>query len=294
MTGYPRYLTEYPNVRTTFPFYMKAERPALSHITSHRHDFLELSLMVEGRGVETINGVRHPLKPGTMMFLLPYQIHEIRYDQTVRPMLYTCNFDMELLFGANEGDWGFQALFAAQSEAALPFVQLDEAALADTLPVFSSMFEEYRGEAPWRNYRIKALLMDALVRYDRHRRGTAAERSGPRVPDEAAPAFDRRSVWPVIQYMHAHYRDPLTLSGLAERFHFNVSHLSELFKQQIGQNFVRLLHEIRIRHACSLLLSTELPVSTISMEVGCGSLQTFSRIFRQLKGCTPMEYRRRR
>jgi AraC-like DNA-binding protein len=295
LAEYPRYLTDYPNVDSSFPFHLKEDRHKQTHITSHRHDFLELSLFVEGSGTETINGQRHPLRPGTMMLLLPYQIHELQYDTAVLPMMYTCNFDIELLTGSNEVDWGFQAWFNAQSEAPVPYVQLNESGLKKMSALFSAMYKEYAGNEIWRNYRLKAMLIEALVEFDRYRRSHSPEQEQAQlgnVPANSLP--DRKSIWPVVQYIHANYREALTLQELAHQFHFNVTHLSELFKKQLGQNFVHFLHEIRIRHAGSLLWSTELPVSAISLEVGFGSHQTFSRIFRQLKGCTPMEYRRKR
>ncbi|MDR6551761.1 AraC family transcriptional regulator [Paenibacillus qinlingensis] len=295
MAEYPRYLTEYPNADSTFPFFMKIDRHKQTHITPHRHDFLELSLFVEGGGVETINGQRHTLKPGTMMMLLPYQIHELQYEPTVLPMMYTCNFDIELLSGSNEADWGFQAWLDAQSEAQAPYIYLDPNGICRMTELFAAMYDEYMSDSPWRKYKLKAMLIEIIVEFDRLRlKSMPLIEKSTAVPVMAGTGSNRKNIWPVIQHIHANYREPLTLTELAQQFHFNATHLSELFKKQLGQNFVHFLHEVRIRHASSLLWSTELPVSAISLEVGFGSLQTFSRIFRQLKDCTPLEYRRKR
>ncbi|MNI52474.1 Arabinose operon regulatory protein [compost metagenome] len=82
------------------------------------------------------------------------------------------------------------------------------------------------------------------------------------------------------------------MSDLAVHFHFSMSHLSELFKKYVGQNFVFFLHELRIRHALGLLKSTQMSVSEIAYDVGFGSYKTFSRVFRQMKQMTPMEFRK--
>jgi YesN/AraC family two-component response regulator len=99
------------------------------------------------------------------------------------------------------------------------------------------------------------------------------------------------SIWRVIYHMHMNYRDPLTLAGLAEIFHFNVSYLSEQIKRHASKNFVHLLHEIRLRHACSLLASTKMKVSDIAYEVGYGSTKTLFKAFQKYKGVTPGKYR---
>jgi YesN/AraC family two-component response regulator len=102
----------------------------------------------------------------------------------------------------------------------------------------------------------------------------------------------RGSVWKVIQYIHTHYREDLTLSGLAERFGFSVPYLSELFKRAVGLNFVTFVHEVRLRQACGLLISTEMSVLDIALESGYGSYNTFARIFKESKGMTPASYRK--
>jgi len=88
-----------------------------------------------------------------------------------------------------------------------------------------------------------------------------------------------------------HYHEEITLSSVAGHFHISPSHLSELFKKHLGENFVHFLHELRVRHACRLLLSTDMTVSDIALEAGFGSYNTFSRVFRESQGVTPTEYR---
>jgi AraC-like DNA-binding protein len=89
-----------------------------------------------------------------------------------------------------------------------------------------------------------------------------------------------------------HYQEELTLSSLCSQFHLSVSHLSDLLKRQSGQTFLQILHEVRIRHACGLLSSTQMSMEHIAMEVGYGSYKTFSRIFKQHKKATPSDYRK--
>jgi mannose-6-phosphate isomerase-like protein (cupin superfamily) len=70
---FARYLKEYPNMHSSFPFHISLNH--LEHgFPAHRHDFLEFSYVVEGMGTETVNGVAHRMEPGTFTFVLPYQI----------------------------------------------------------------------------------------------------------------------------------------------------------------------------------------------------------------------------
>jgi AraC-like DNA-binding protein len=100
------------------------------------------------------------------------------------------------------------------------------------------------------------------------------------------------AVWPIIHYINSNYQDGLTLGGIAKEFSLSVSRISEVIKQATGQTYVHFVQDLRIRHACSLLVSTELSISEIALEVGYGSYKTFSRIFRETKGVSPTEYRK--
>lgn len=284
----PIYLTDYPNMNTSFPYSLKIEK--VESIVPHRHDFLEFILVLEGHGIETINGLQHPMEPGTLIFLLPYQFHSIRSAPESCLRLYICNFDLELLFDSKEGDQGLAAIVLEDSAGFPPYVQLHEQEMKRVGGIFDDMMREAVGDERMRSIMIKSKLLEALVLFERLRFGQhGAVRD---TADEGGREPGKTSFWQILRYVHRHYREELTLEHLAQQFHYNASHLSECFKMRIGQNFVSFLHGLRIRHACGLLSSTELPVSSIAYEVGFGSFQTFSRSFLKWKGMSPTAYRK--
>jgi len=286
MADSPIYLTEYPNMDTAFPFAIKIE--TVNTVVPHRHDFLEFILVLEGSGVEIINGIEHRMEPGTLIFLLPYQFHAIRCSPDTNMRLYICNFDLELLLHFQDGEYGLASIVLEDSEVLPPFVQLNAEQMQAVTSIFDEMMEEYAGNARMRNIFIKAKLLEALVKFDRLRYARHAGALQERGDSNA----NRANFWQVIHYLHLHYREDLSLEQLARVFHYNVSHLSELFKRRFGQNFTHFLQSLRIRHACGLLLSTDLPVSAVAYEAGFGSFQTFSRAFLKMKGISPSAYRK--
>ncbi|MDR1531459.1 MAG: helix-turn-helix domain-containing protein [Clostridiales bacterium] len=94
-----------------------------------------------------------------------------------------------------------------------------------------------------------------------------------------------------VYYLHLHYSEALTLGDMARYFHYNENYMSEMLSQN-GLDFTRLLHEIRVYHACSLLLTTDTAVNEIGFAVGFNSLETFYRVFKRLSGISPGEYRK--
>jgi len=288
LTYFPGYLKEYPNMHTRFPLHLSLNRLTRGY-PAHRHDFLEFSYVVEGSGAEMVNGVRHPMTPGTFTFILPYQVHELFADPGSTLVLYNCMFSMDLLM--DQGGAGADDTLGGMLDDAVglsPYVQMEGREHEALCGLLDDMFEEYRGDAWGRVALLKAKLAETLVRFDRYRRKNASALTAERVPVRRD-----RSVWRIIHYIHLHYQEDLMLSELAGRFSMSVSRISEVIKETTGQNFVQFLHDLRLRHASGLLVSTDMSMTEIAMEVGYGSYKTFARIFKERKGVVPSAYRHR-
>lgn len=284
MTYFPDYLKTYPNMDTSSPLHVSLNRLNNGY-RPHRHDFLEFSYVVDGSGAEAINGDKHPMKQGTFTFVLPYQVHQLFTDPGDTLVLYNCNFSMDLLLEPSK-DNGLIGLIDAFEQK--PFVQLTGEQNDTMRGLVEELFREYRGNAPWRKTMLQAKLKEILITFDRFRL-----EASPGTEGAAQPGLRKSSpVWSIIYYIHANYQDDLTLSGLSERFKMSVSRISEVIKETTGQNFVHFLHDLRLRHACGLLVSTEMSVAEIALEVGYGSYKTFSRIFHKKKGVVPKDYRK--
>jgi len=298
VTHFPRYLTAYPNMNSAFPFHLNLKGLPRGY-PAHRHDYLEFSYVVSGSGGETINGVLHPMKPGTFTFILPYQVHEIFTDPGSDLVLYNCIFSMDLLMETGVRD-SFASLFD-DSDRLPPFVQFEGDDVDAVGRLFEEMLREYEACDRWSETVLRAKLTEALVRFDRRRRreadaarADAADADARRMGSPAASPAAKPSVWPIIHYIHSNYREELTLADLAKKFSMSVSRISEVIKEATGQTYVHFLHGLRIRHASGLLVSTDMSVAEIAHEVGYGSYKTFSRIFRESKGVVPTQYRKRK
>lgn len=284
MTHFPQYLTHYPNMNTAFPFHLALHKLTNGY-PAHRHDFLEFSFVIEGEGTETINGVNHPMVPGTFTLILPYQVHEITTTRGSTLVLYNCMFSLDLLMdtGLSESLGGL----LSDLDVLPPFVTLTAQERQDMLNLITGMHQEYKAVNRWRETLLKAKLWETLVHFDRHRQALSP---APMKPSMAGRT--KSSVWPIIHHIHNNYQEELMLSDLAAKFNMSLSRMSEVIKQATGQTFVHFLHDLRIRQASGLLASTEMGVLEISYEVGYGSYKTFSRVFLERKGMSPTNYRK--
>lgn len=100
-------------------------------------------------------------------------------------------------------------------------------------------------------------------------------------------------VMKVLEYMHSHYDQELSIALLAEQVIINERYLQQLFRTHLGTSVNAYLNDLRIEKAMQLLSYTDLDILKISEYVGINSQQYFSYLFRKKTGQTPREYRKK-
>jgi AraC-like DNA-binding protein len=90
------------------------------------------------------------------------------------------------------------------------------------------------------------------------------------------------------------YSRPLDISDLSQVAHVSEAHFIRTFKSTFGETPHRYLQRRRVERAMFLLRETPRSVTDICLDVGFGSLGTFSRTFTDIVGETPTEYRNRK
>lgn len=101
-----------------------------------------------------------------------------------------------------------------------------------------------------------------------------------------------RVITGITKYMQEHLSEDVSLHILSEEFHLNSQYISQLFKNEIGVNFLTYLTNIRMEHAKKLLLSSSLSIAEVSEQSGYGDYRVFTKIFKKSEGITPSQYRR--
>lgn len=98
---------------------------------------------------------------------------------------------------------------------------------------------------------------------------------------------------PAIEYMQYNYCESLTLADIAGIANLSVSRTAHLFRQQMGITIVDYLTDLRISHAKRILLKTEKSCTHIAYDVGYNNPSYFTRVFKQITGLTPRQFRRK-
>ncbi|QDY82356.1 response regulator [Paenibacillus polymyxa] len=94
-----------------------------------------------------------------------------------------------------------------------------------------------------------------------------------------------------IQYIHAHYSEDLNMAVVSNSVSLNYTYFSQAFKAYTGLSFVQYLKKLRIAEAKKLLECREGRIYEIAATVGFDNTKHFNKVFRELEGMTPQQFR---
>ena len=98
----------------------------------------------------------------------------------------------------------------------------------------------------------------------------------------------------VMDYIAAHYMEPLTVQSLAQHFHYSRAWFSTWFQSAAGVSPYAYLLRCRLEAARQQLLHTDASVRAIAEQCGFASDSAMIRAFKAKTGKTPLEYRKRK
>lgn len=94
----------------------------------------------------------------------------------------------------------------------------------------------------------------------------------------------------IMRYVQEHYAEDITLDVLAEKVYLTRNYLSQIFKQETGENYNNYLTRVRMEKAKEFMLSGNYKIFEICEMVGYKNNAYFSQLFKKHTGLTPSEF----
>ncbi|MDP4184323.1 MAG: AraC family transcriptional regulator [Bacteroidota bacterium] len=92
-------------------------------------------------------------------------------------------------------------------------------------------------------------------------------------------------------YLHNNYLNDISLNEIAKVANMSVSSVCRFFKSKMHKNVFEYLNEIRIAHACRLMINPDLTIAQICYLSGYNSLSNFNNQFKKVIAQSPREFR---
>ncbi len=276
------------------PPYIKVMHGMLNNksMPAHRHDFLEIVLVLGGRGVHLENGLPRPVQAGDLLVITGDMTHG--YESTQDLEIGNIAFLPHVL--RSYQSWltpmpGYERIFGnarqGTTTGTVRHLQLYAGHLAGLAELVRALEAECSGKQPGYETAVTGLFLQMVTLLCR----VCV------TPGEPAAADPVRRIAAVLDFMNIHYMDSeadaITLESLARHAHMSANNLIRVFKQTMDIPPVEYLIRLRIRKACELLADPERQIKDITFAVGFNDSNYFTRQFRRIMGVPPSTFRKR-
>lgn len=97
----------------------------------------------------------------------------------------------------------------------------------------------------------------------------------------------------IYSYTLSNYKKEISLEEISALSHLSITSFCRYFKLMTKKTYYDFLIEIRISHACRLLVEDKVPTEVICFDCGFNNVSNFYRHFKKIAGMTPMDYKRK-
>ena len=159
---------------------------------------------------------------------------------------------------------------------------------ASTRALLDAIYEEDQNRAEAYTFAVKGYLCLMVLGLYRNREDAGNER-GYEYRVESSRMLEKLDQ--IFQYVEQHYTRPVTLEEVAGHIGFSTFYFTKFFKKNVGKTFVQFLNEYRIDKAKWILLNEDVGAAELIERIGIGSTKTYYRLFKEIVGMSPGEYK---
>ena len=106
-------------------------------------------------------------------------------------------------------------------------------------------------------------------------------------------AISDSDVSAAIRFIREHFNEPIAVLDVVNSTTISRRSLENRFRQHLGLSINAELRRVRIDNVARMLTETNLTISQIAMDIQYTDVEHLARYFRQEKGISPLEYRKR-
>jgi len=257
----------------------------------------ELLYVCEGEMATTVEGVRHTLSAGQMLFMPPGVLHQNEITSTPSARLLGIHFDFfqELNIQTDEDMvMKEEAEVGGDSERG---IFADEPRFGDWPALSGRLVYEPSTECMQQMEQLVQEFTLCPLGYELVCRGLLlgilAQLLRSLMADRLAGAtVHREAIRAIVRQIEQQPAEPWPASRIAELLGMSEDHAVKLFRQTIGMPPGAYVRSMRHRLARSLLRNTSWTIEQIGLHIGYPSIHYFSRVFTANEGLSPRAYRK--
>ena len=242
--------------------------PEGKYFPPHNHDHFEIEIISDGCVIHDYNDLTFNAKTGHAYICTYNDIHSIKYLEEAKI------FNIRL----SEGFIDPQLALVLLSPAVSSVCYFNPEELSYIMTIAQTLKREQLNKPDFYNIRAKSLISDIIIMILRK-----SSENSVQIPSD--------NTLKATSIIIKNFKNPITLADIANELKLSPDHLGKLLKHNTGLSFNEFVNTLRIRHACNLLINSDLSVKEIAFACGYNSVEYFMRCFKKLNSKTPIEYK---
>ncbi|WPV70321.1 AraC family transcriptional regulator [Chitinophaga sp. LS1] len=249
---------------------------------AHKNTFFEMVFVLDGTGIQMINGHQLPYAPNKLFLIFPQDQHSFQVDSYSRFFFIRFSNDyLKLQTSQNIKD--LEYIFNSYNH--LPGCILktitDKPFIRATV---EALIREKETKSPHQEQIIQQLINTIISFAARNLTLQEIEVLNGNITN----------VMPVINYLHQFIFQPekLKIEQIAAKFNLSPNYVSEYFKKHTGESLQQYITLYKIKLIESRLRLTDMRINEIAFEFGFTDQSHLNRIFKKYKGVVPSVYRK--
>lgn len=241
----------------------------------HNHREFELLAILDGKAEIAINGEAFTAKAGDVIVVAPYMLHSITFFEKTNFSHKCLCFDLMLI-----PDKELKENFENGSFFISPVIPASDSNAEYLTQLIIKAFDAHELQKDGWELEVTGnmCMFFSVMKSEGYIKHT--------IPSETG-MFHR-----IIGYIDKNYSLPITSYDISKEFFISESYFCRIFKAHFGYPFQKYLGMYRIEKSKSLLKASDISVSEVAVAVGFNSFSYFGKIFRELVGMTPTEFRK--
>jgi len=242
----------------------------------HKHDFYQLLVVARGSGWHEIDFLRYPIRPLSIFFLKPGQVH--RWQTHPKSKGYIVEFTEEALVQSSlvlAPTWSVQEI-----PDRMDFSKAAKSVLRTIFCILRMMQEEYDGQSADFEASLRHYLMPLLIEMHRYRSRRKAH-------NKKADALLSHFLF----LLRDNFKKEHSVHFYAAKLKTSPKALTMRVSRSMGKPASEIIRQRCVLEAKRLLAHSALSVAEVGYEIGFCDPNYFSRFFKNSVGLKPGDFR---
>lgn len=272
VTVYPDYAA-HTAPKLLFVCKTQGEESAIPRVMHKHDDRLEIMFVARGSGQYLIGGRQYLVQQGDILIFNQGVVHDERPHVSEDSLIYSCGISQLHIDGLPENH-----LIGRDKSAAIAAGEQSQALCGLFDALCAQIFNNERHHGVVTHHLLNAIVVICRnICLARH---------------EQLEKTDASQGLLIKQFIDEHYKEPINLESIMAASGISRFYLIHLFKKFSGYTPKQYLIRRRVGEAQSLLVNTDMDVTTIAGEVGYESVNNFHRVFKMVVGIPPTQYKK--